>query len=141
MKTNWIITSSISGLIGGIIAYVLTSNWKISCVSAILVLVIVLLNNPARRYMKAFWVVLSMFMILNKFFFEVVGSMSDVHFKFGSNEAGSAVSIALAVLAAICLILDYLERNGKLKGSIFSIKKNQVGDITGDGNSINQTNA
>ena len=71
----------------------------------------------------------------------MVGSMSDIHFKFGSNEAGSAVSIALAVLAAICLILDYLERNGKLKGTILSIKKNQAGDISGDGNSINQTNA
>lgn len=90
--------------------------------------------------MKAFWVVLSMLLMLNKFYFEIIGSLTDVNYKIGTNEIGNSVSIFLIILAVICLILDYLERNGSLNGTFLSVKKNKTGDINGDGNSINQTN-
>lgn len=140
MKNNWILTSIISGTVGGIIAFLYTNNWKISLVAAIIVLIIVLSYNPQKRYMKAFWVIISMFLILNKFFFEVIGSFSDTYFKVGSNEIGNSVSICLLILAGFCLILDYLERNGKLEGTFLSIRKNKVGDIKGNNNTIDQNN-
>ena len=140
MKNNWIITSILSGIVGGIFSYLLINNWKLAFISSIIVAIIVLMNNPKRRYMKAFWVVLSMVVILNKYYFEIIGNLSDTHFKIGSNETGDLVSIFLIILAITCLILDFFERNGKLKGTFLSVKKNNVGDIHGDGNTINQTN-
>ena len=127
-------------MIGGIITWFLTGNWKLSLGSAILVFVIVLMNNPKRRYMKAFWVVLSMILILNKFYFDIAGKISGIDFKVGANKVGNSVTICLIILAVVCLILDYLERNGKLEGTFLSVKKNRVGDINGNGNTINQTN-
>lgn len=127
-------------MVAGIISYFIYGHWKLSIASSILVMIVVLLNNPKRRYMKAFWVVLSMLLMLNKFYFEIIGSLTDVNYKIGTNEIGNSVSIFLIILAVICLILDYLERNGSLNGTFLSVKKNKTGDINGDGNSINQTN-
>lgn len=140
MKNSWILTSLISGIAAGILCYVLTRNWPLSILSAVLVGVVVLMNNPKRRYMKAFWAILSMVLILNKFFFAVAGNLLGTQFVAGTDEVGDGVSIALVILAGICLLLDYLERNGKLNSKFFSVQKNRVGDITGNNNSINQTN-
>jgi|GEM_PF-1821035 len=138
MKTNWIITSLISGIIGGLIAWLLTGSWQIGILSAVLIFVIVLMSNPKRRFMKAFWVVLSILVILNRFYFEIIGNVSGTSYKVGSNEIGDSVSIFLIILAALCLLLDYLERNGILKGTLFKTNKNTLGDVSGNNIQINQ---
>ena len=140
MKNNWIITSIIAGLIAGIITLLLTGIWQLSLIGTIAVFLIVVVNNPKKRYMKAFWVILSMFLVLNRFYFEIIGDLAGVHFKAGSPEIGDIVSVFLIILAIITLILDYLERNGKIAAPIISVKKNKVGDINGSGNKVDQKN-
>lgn len=138
MKLNWIIKSAISGLIGGIITYALTSNWKISLVSSIVIFVLVILNNPNRRYMRAFYIAL--FPLLSSVYFNVTSKTENLDMRIGIKELGVAETIVLGLIAIICLILDWLERNGKLEGTIFAVRKNKVGDINGSNNQINQTN-
>lgn len=87
--------------------------------------------------MRAFWVMLSMFLVLNKFFFKVVGSIADVHFEFGSNEVHWFVSIALLLLARICLRLDYLERNG-IDQNIGNLFNSRISSPNVSGDFINQ---
>lgn len=136
MKNNWVTISILSALISGLTTFLLTMNWKLSILISGLIFLIVLANNPKRRYMKAFWVVLSMILILNKFFFQVIGEISEIHFKLGSNKIGSAVTISLIFLAGITLLLDYLERNGKLQGTFLEANKYSIGDVKGNNNSV-----
>lgn len=138
-KINWIIISIILAITGGLITFLLTKSWKLSIVSSVLIFVIALINNPRRRFIKAFWVILSMTMILNRYFFEYTGKLFDIDLKIGTNEAEPVVTVFLIILAGLALILDYLERGGKLKGTFLEIKKNKIGDITGDNNEINQS--
>ena len=64
--------------------------------------------------MKAFWTILSLLLILNRFFFEIAGRFTDINFQFGSYKISDRVSISLVILASICLVLDYFERNDKI---------------------------
>ena len=138
MKGNWIITSLIAGLIGGILTFYFTSNLKISIVASVIIFILVILRNPKRRYMKVFWVILSMLTILNKFFFQVIGNISGIDFKVGSSEVGDAVSIFLVALAGLALVLDYFERNGKLSGTFLEVNKNVKRKVSGTNIHINQ---
>lgn len=138
MQFNWIITSAISGLVGGIIAWFLTGNWTIALVCAIIVFVIVVLNNPNRRYIRAFYIVL--FPLLSNIYFTIQSKTENFDIQAGLKELDMVTTFVLGLIAVSCLFLDYLERNGKLKGTMFSFKKNQVGDIKGHNNQINQTN-
>ena len=131
MKKNWIMTSLVFGIIGAIICCFLTRNLALSIASGCFLFIIVLWLNPERRFMKVFYLVLSLIVSLNRFFFEIMGEISGIFFKVGSNAATDIVTVSLIILAGICLILDYLERKGKLNGFFFSIKKNKVGDING----------
>jgi hypothetical protein len=95
-----------------------------------------MLNDPARRYMKAFYVVL--FPLLSTIYFKFSIKTENFDLQAGIKELGTAETLSLTFIAIVCLILDWLSRKGKLKGTIFSIKKNTVGDINGNNNQINQ---
>jgi tetratricopeptide (TPR) repeat protein len=77
---------------------------------------------------------------LNKFFFEFSGTLFGIEFKVASGTTDTIVTGALILLAGFCLLLDFLQQNDKLKGTLFdfSSKKNKKGsiDITGDGNVV-----
>ena len=133
MKNNWTITSIGTGILGGLLSHLIVKDWRVNLLVALIVTIGMLINNPQKRYMRAFWVLLSMFFVLNRFFFKLVGSISDINFEFGSNEIHWIVSIALLILAGSCLRLDYLERN-EIKqnlGSFFNIRINSP-DVSGD---------
>lgn len=138
MKINWIIISAISGLIGGLITCVLTSNWKISLICSIVVFVLVILSNPTRRYMRAFYIIL--FPLLSKIYFNVTTKTENIDLQAGLKELDIAETVVLGLMALTCLVLDWFERNGKLEGTIFSVSKNKVGNINGNNNKIDQTN-
>ncbi len=138
MKNYWILTSIISGLLGGIITFILTGYWKLGLIAAILILVIVWVHNPKTRYMKAFYVVL--LPLLSNIYFTIETKTENFNVEAGLKELDLTTVIVLGLIAFICLVLDYLERNGKLKETFLSVKKNKIGDINGSGNQINQTN-
>lgn len=138
MKTNWILTSVIAASLGGLVTYLLTRNWKLALIGALLIFVLMLINNPKRRYMKAFWTILSLILVLNQFFFRIVGEIFGIQFEFENEAVGDIVTVCLIVLAAITLFLDYLERGGKLKGTFLSFQKNKIGNIKGNNITINQ---
>jgi len=138
MKINWIVTSVIAAVIAGLITWLLTDSWKVALVSSVIVFVVVMINNPKTRYMKAFYVVL--FPLLCNIYFTIHSKTENFDIEAGLRELDIASIIILGIIAGICLLLDYLERNGKLNGTILSVKKNNAGDINGDGNTINQTN-
>ena len=140
MKNNWFLISLFAGIAAGFLSFLIVKSWKVNLIIGIVVLIIMLINNPTRRYIRAFWVILGMFSLMHRFSFEIIGSITGIDFHFGSTKIHWIVSFGLLVLAAFCLLLYFLEKNGKLIGTIFSIKKNKVGDINGDGNEINQTN-
>lgn len=123
MKTSWIITSLIAAIVASLLAYVLTGNWKISVISGAFVAVLVYLNNPKKRYMKAFFIVL--FPLLYNFFLMVDSKTEDWDIKFGFNEVNPLTTALLGLIAIVCLVLDFLERNGKLEKLPFSSKTNK----------------
>ena len=128
MKIPWFITSLIAGIAASIISYLLIKSWQISLLLGLLVFIVVLINNPKKRFFAAAWAILSMFLVLNRYFFEVVGNIEGIDFKIGANEIHPAVSIALLILAGLAFILDILERNNKLDSllsfTFFRIKGN-----------------
>ncbi|KAA3636947.1 MAG: tetratricopeptide repeat protein [Bacteroidetes bacterium] len=138
MKIPWIITSLIASFIGGLLTYYFTSNLKTSLIASVIVFILVILRNPKRRYIKAFWVILSVLIIQNRFFFEVIGTVSETNFKVGLSEERDVVSVFLILLAALTLFLDYLERNGKLTGTFLEISKNVNQKVSGKFIHINQ---
>ncbi|MFP4846037.1 hypothetical protein [Winogradskyella sp. PE311] len=136
MKINWIIIAVVSAVIGGIITGILTNDFIISIISAILIFLIVIFNNPNRRYIKGFYIVI--FPLLSNIYFKATHKSKNFDVEAGFKELDNTTTIVLGLIAIICLVLDYLERKGKLGNHILSIKKNKVGDITGDNNQINQ---
>lgn len=108
---NWIFVSSIGSIIGFLLALLLVRNWKIALIVAIIVFIIIISFNPKRRYIKAFYFVLALFLTLNKFFFELVGHISGIDFKMGTDKMNTATNIAFIFLAGMTLYLDYKERN------------------------------
>ena len=138
MKTNWILTASGAGVLAGIVTYLLTGSWQLALIGGGIALVLVLLNNPVRRYINAFYVV--MLPLLSNFYFKFNLKKEDVALEAGIDELATVPNIILGLMALTCLALDYLERNGKLEWTFLSVKKNRVGDINGNNNQINQTN-
>ncbi len=138
MKFTWTLTSLLVGFAAGIITFLITHHWILSLVSFVAATVLVLMNNPKRRYMKAFYVVL--FPLLSNLYFELQLKTDNLSFQGGQREPDWSMTVMLGVIAIICLILDYLERNEKLGEGLFVWKRNQVGNITGNNNQINQRN-
>ena len=138
MKNTWIKTSISAGIVAGIITFVLTSNWKVALIIATAATVLVVVSNPKKRYMRVFWMLAAMFILLNRFAFQFVGQIFGIDFEIKSNMISDTVSIALLILSALALILDYLERNGNLEGTFLSINKNSVKNISGTNIHVNQ---
>ncbi|MEM6720056.1 MAG: tetratricopeptide repeat protein [Bacteroidota bacterium] len=145
MKINWTIISLIVGTISLIAVHLTFRSWKISLPVGLTTFLITLYFNPKTRYFRAFSFVIALIAGLNKFFFQFKGTLFEVDFIVGSNETSNGVTIALIILAGLCLVLDQLEQKQKLKGTLFdfSSKKEINVDIKGDGNEvhINKTDA
>ena len=140
MKIHWILISLLIGIISGVTVFFTFKTWEIALVVGILSFLIALYLNPKRRYFRAFFMVIALIAGLNKFFFELKGTLFGIDFIVGSKETNGNVTTALIVLAGICLLLDYLERNGKLKGTFldFTINKNVVKNVKGENIHIHQ---
>jgi len=138
MKNNWIVTSIISGILGGLLTLFLTQDWQISIICSFLIFVIVLVHNPKTRYLKAFYITL--LPMLSRTYFNISVETEQLDIKAGLKDLNDSTNLVLGSIAVLCLILDYLERKGKLGFTIFSIKKNSVGNIDGNRNKLNQNN-
>ena len=143
IKTTWLV---ISLLVGAFVAtglyLLLLPSWEVATFIAFPVTTVcVLLLNPLYWYRRAFYSILTAFLVLNKFFFTGSVDTSPIKVEFGSGHLPASVNITLLILAGICLILHFLNTREKLKGTILhiKIKKNKVGDINGDNNTIIQS--
>lgn len=112
---NWNFISVIGGIIGFVLSLLFVDNWKIAVVIAIIVFVIIIFYNPKRRYLKAFYFILSLLITLNKFFFQLIGHISGVDIQIGSDKINTATNITFIGLAGLSLYLDYKERNKRVK--------------------------
>jgi len=141
MKIHWTIISLLIGIISLIAVQLTFESWLISLPAGLVAFLIVLYFNPKKRYFRAFSFIIALIAGLNKFFFEFKGTLFGVDFKVGSKETSNSVTIALVVLAGLCLVLDYLERKEKLKGTFLdlSINKSIVKNVKGENIHINQT--
>ncbi len=116
-KIPWIYISLIATGIAFLVMWILIGNWKVALLLGILSGVITLIYNPVRRYMKAFWSILSILVTTNTF------SLKFVLYFFSQESAGNVetqvgttsvvYSISLLLLCALLLVLDYFERNDK----------------------------
>lgn len=136
MNLKWILISASSGGIAGGLTYLLTGNWKLALLSSILVFVIVLLNNPKRRYLKAFYIVL--IPLACNTYFTIDSKTENFNIQAGLKELDIMTTLMLGLIALLCLALDYLERSGKLKEALLEINRNSNGNITGNNIHINQ---
>lgn len=136
MKVNWILIALLSGIVGGGITYGLTSDWTYALIVAVIILVVVIIHNPATRYMKAFYV--AIFPLLSNFYFTLSTKTDNFDLKAGLEEIDATTTAFLGTIAIVCLILDYLQRNGKLKGTFLEINKNVVKNASGTNIHIHQ---
>lgn len=88
--------------------------------------------------MKAFYAFGSP--LLFNYYFILEGKTTNFNFELGWKEIDKTSVFVLGLISLSCLILDFLERNDKLKGTFLAVKKNKVGNITGNNISINQSN-
>ena len=109
MKNSWLITALISGMLSGSITFFLTYSWKLACLAGLLITITVMITNPNRKFMKVFWVLIAMLVVVNKSFFEWIGNFSGIPFKFESLVMGNLITILLALLSFVCLVLDFNE--------------------------------
>ncbi|MDM8546379.1 hypothetical protein QUF61_07780, partial [Candidatus Venteria ishoeyi] len=98
-----------------LIIWYLPSDWQVMKASAlfgILIFSIILYNNPATRYMKSFWVVLSIFTVINIFpSLELTTRLNDkLFFKFLSQGPNAIISSIVGIIMIVLLILDWVER-------------------------------
>ncbi|HHL32401.1 MAG TPA: hypothetical protein ENJ41_07420, partial [Oceanospirillales bacterium] len=101
MTNKWLKTSIITGIIAGILALILSASWKTALIIAVVMTVLMIINNPKKRYMRVFWMLTAMFGLLNSFAFQFVGQVFDRDFEIKNNMLSNTVSIALVVLAAL----------------------------------------
>lgn len=127
MTKNWIFISFSAGIVGGLLSLLLTSSYVFSSIIFFIISGIVLANNPNKRYMTAFWALLSVLLILNKYTIAATGKLFGIDFNFKMDPANIYISIMIGVLCITCLILDFLEKNDKLgKIKLFSTKKIKI---------------
>lgn len=116
-KIPWIYTSLIAALLVFLSLWLLIGNWQVSLILGLLSGLITLTYNPLRRYIKAFWSVLSVLITTNSFSLKFVlhyfnqEAIGNVETHIGTTSI--VYSIALVLLCLLLLILDYFERNGK----------------------------
>jgi hypothetical protein len=139
MKNNWFLISLIAGISAGLLSFLIVKSWKVNLIIGVVVLIIMLINNPVRRYMRAFFVIIGLFLAMHRFSFEFIGSKAGIDFQFGSNQMHWVVSVGLLVLAIVCLVLDQIERGARSCNSLFQIKKNSARNISGSNVNIHQS--
>lgn len=110
---DWCVKSILVGLIIGFLSLLLIPSLYFGIPVFIIVSLLLILNNPKRRFMRVFWIVFSAFITLNKFSLWVAGSVFNFDFYFNSTVIPWIVSITLLLLSALLLVLDYFERNKK----------------------------
>ncbi len=137
MNNSWTITSLLASTVAGIIAYLLFSSWRFSLVCALIVFVVVVIYNPKFFFFRAFKILASLLIVFNKISYEIIGEFLDVEFNFKSIENSKTLTWVLALLMGLCLILLFLERNGKFKGTWIDINQNKS-IVKGSGNYIKQ---
>lgn len=121
-KINWVYISITIFIIGFLLSWLLLENWKIALLLGVISGLITLAFNPVRRYMKAFWSILSLLITLNTFSLNFVfqfisdNSFADFDARMGTHSV--ILSISLVLLCIILLILDFLERNEIFKLNI-----------------------
>ncbi|PTX61560.1 hypothetical protein C8N46_104203 [Kordia periserrulae] len=140
MKIHWTLISLCIGICSGVAVQLTFESWKIALPAGILSFLIALYFDPKRRYFRAFSMIIAIIAGLNKFFFEIKGTLFGIDFKVGSGEISWVVTFGLILLAGFCLFLDYFERNGKLKGTFldFTINKNVVKNVKGENIQVHQ---
>jgi len=116
-KIPWIYISLIATVIAFVVLWLLIGNWKAALLLGVLSGVITLLSNPIRRYMKAFWSILSILVTTNtfslKFVFYFLSQESAGNIETQVGTTSVVYSISLLLLCAMLLVLDYFERNDK----------------------------
>jgi tetratricopeptide (TPR) repeat protein len=138
MKKNWIYVSLAASIVAILLTLFFTRNLIAVLLVGIFTFVIIVLANPIRRFMKAFWVLLSLIISLNKVTFKIFLSFNNGELEIAHPETASFVTVALIVLATVCLLLDYLERSHKLSQILFNRRTNKIGKISGNNNTITQ---
>ena len=140
MKINWFLISLISALISGLIAFFITNNWTLTLITIVIVFIIVLKSNPNFRYLYAFYIVL--FPLLSDFYFQLELINENLDIQTGIEKMNWSKILILGFIAIACLILDFLQRNYKLKGTFLELNffSNKIGDISGSNNEVNQNN-
>lgn len=134
MNTNWIVTSMMFGLLGGIITFYLTGNWTLSIIASFVVIIIIQFFNRATRYMRAFYTVVVPLLCNIYFTFQSKTEYFDI--EAGLRESDKNTIFFFGTIAVTCLVLDYLERNNKLnKFFEFNINSSKV---DGSNNITNQ---
>lgn len=108
---NWFFVSATGGITGFLLSMLFIGNWKVAVIIAIVIFIIIISYNPKRRYLKAFYFVLALLVTLNKFFFQLIGHFSGLDIHIGSDKLNTATNASLIGLAALCLYLDFKERN------------------------------
>ncbi len=118
MKNNWILSSALAAILTFGITYWLTHSAMVAAISAIVVFIILLIHNPETRYMMAFYVVISP--MLSNLVFTIKAKTTHIDIQAALTKTDWYTTIVLFVLAVLCLLLDYLERNG-----VFTKKKDE----------------
>jgi hypothetical protein len=138
MRNSWLLIALFSGVLTGLITFFLTDSWKLSWLAGMLITIPVMINNPNRRFLKAFWVMIFMIVVVNKYFLKLIGEFSGISFKFESELMGNLVITLLVLLSCTSLLLDYVEKSGKGISFFVSVNKNDLKKFTNSGDNIQQ---
>ncbi len=118
MKDNWTIKAVVSAVITFAITYLLTHSTITAAISAVVIFIILLIYNPQTRYLMAFYTVISP--LVSTIAFTIKAKTENFDIWAGIKELNPTTTIALFIIAVICLLLDYFERN-----EIFTKKKDE----------------
>ena len=121
-KISWEIKAFIAGTTGGIIMYILFPYWKLALISAVITFVIVILNNPQRVFLMAFYKLTFLLVLFNQPYFEFKGKIGEHSYKIGNTQFTAPENIFLMFLIGLALILHFWY-NKKLKASLINIDK------------------
>ncbi|MCP4937113.1 MAG: hypothetical protein GY927_23625, partial [bacterium] len=115
---DWWVRSILAGLALGILAAVVIPdpwNWRFSMVVGAITTALVLINNPKKRYMKAFWAVLGVLIVWNllpglKATFHQDGAAGKTYFDLLIEKLDWPMNLGLMLILCFLLFLDFWER-------------------------------
>ena len=114
---DWWIRSILAGLAVGVLTAIAIPdpwNWRLSVAAGTVVTALMLINNPRKRYMKAFWSVLGVLSLWNvlpglRASFSQVGASGKTSFELLIESLDWPVNLGLILLLCYLLYLDYQE--------------------------------